>query len=255
MEHLLSHLRLEGIQRGAILLFDYDGTLTPIVERPELAVLPQSTRKLLKSLAKRFKVAIISGRSLADIKKLAGLKGAYYAGNHGLEISGPGIKLDLPEAKCVRPIISKLCGELQNRLRQIHGVIVENKGPTASVHYRLVARGELKNLKENFREIVGPYVRLGRVRVTTGKKVLEIRPNIEWDKGKAALWIIDVIDPEKRLIPVYIGDDQTDEEAFLALKKEGITVLISGRRRKSHAKFFLKNVYEVKTFLRKLARC
>ena len=253
MEYLLGQLRRLDLQRGAILLFDYDGTLTPIVERPELAVLPSDMRKLLKSLAKRFKVAIISGRSLADVKRFVGLRHVYYAGNHGLEINGPKMRLLRPEARCVRPAIAEIYWRLRKKLWDIKGATVEDKRLTASIHYRLVAQRELKGLKDIFWEVVKPYLKSGKIRVTCGKKVFEIRPNIEWDKGKAALWIIDVIDSEKKLIPVYIGDDQTDEDAFLALKNRGITILVSSGRKKSHAKFFLRNVDEVKTFLKKLA--
>lgn len=256
MKHLLSQLRGldKSLQRRAILLFDYDGTLTPIVERPELAVLSPDMRRLLERLAQRHTVAIISGRSLVDIKKLVGLKGIYYAGNHGFEISGPMVRLVRPGTKRVRPTIAKLCEELRKKLNQIGGVIVEDKGLTASIHYRLVARGELGRMKRILGQIVKPHVGSGVIRITRGKKVFEIRPNIEWDKGKAVLWIINVIDPKGMLTPFYMGDDQTDESAFLALKNRGVTVLISEKQKKSHAKFFLKNVGEVKILLERLAR-
>jgi trehalose-phosphatase len=252
MEHLLSRLKLKCLEKGVALLFDYDGTLAPIVKSPELAALSHDTRVLLERLAKRYPVAIITGRSLTDIKKLVGLKKIYYAGNHGFEISGPKIQLVLPQAEHAYPVISKLCAELKNGLKHISDAIVEDKGSTASVHYRLVAWRELPALKNIFWRIVKSYVNSGKVRVTRGKKVFEIRPNIEWGKGKAVLWVIDAIDPKKTLIPVYLGDDQTDEDAFLALKRRGITILISEKRKRSHAKFYLKNVGEVKTFLKKL---
>ncbi len=110
----------------------------------------------------------------------------------------------------------------------------------------------MKGLKGIFEEVVGPHIDAGEVRVTQGKKVFEVRPNVEWDKGKAALRIIELVDPKKELMPFYIGDDRTDEDAFLALGDKGITILVSGELKESHAKFFLKNVREVETFLRKL---
>ena len=255
VKHLLDELwRLdESLRAGAILLLDYDGTLVPIVERPELAVLPSDTRELLKSLAECFKIVIMSGRQLAEVKRLVGLNRVYYAGNHGFEMSGPRTRFLKAEAKRVRPTIAEICGRLRKELGDIKGVIIEDKKLTASIHYRLVAPRGLKDLKDFFWEVVEPCLKSGEIRVTRGKKVFEIRPNIEWDKGKAALWIIDAIDSEKKLIPVYIGDDQTDEDAFLALKNRGITILVSSGRKKSHAKFFLRNVDEVKTFLKKLA--
>lgn len=254
MKHLLGQIiDIENALRTeAILLLDYDGTLVPIVKSPELAALSPNTRKLLRSLAMYFKVAIISGRSLVDVKRLVRLKGIYYVGNHGLEISGPKVKLVKEEAKRARPVIAEICRKLRRGLVKIEGAFVEDKGLSASLHYRLVRPGQIVHLKRNFERIVKPYTALGAIKVTHGKKIFEIRPNVEWDKGKAARWIIDVIDPGGELTPIYIGDDQTDEDAFFALRNSGITVLVSKRRKKSHAKFYLKNVGEVKTFLEKL---
>lgn len=255
VKNLLSHFHEfdKNLLRGAILLLDYDGTLSPIVQAPELAVLPADTAALLRSLSKFFKVAVISGRSLINVKKLVGLKGIYYAGNHGLEIDGPGAKLIRHEAKLARPVITEICEKLQEGVRGIKGAIVEDKGLTASVHFRLVKGEGLRRLKSIFRDTVEPFVNTGLVRVTSGKKVFEIRPNVDWNKGKAAVWIINSVDPNGKLVPIYIGDDRTDEDAFLALKKKGITILVTKNPRKSNAKFFLRNVGEVKIFLRKLA--
>lgn len=254
MKHLLGYVRVLGKRlERTLLLLDYDGTLTPIMERPELATLSPAMREVLKSVSTRHEVAIVSGRSLPDIRKLVGIKGVYCVGNHGLEISGPGVKLVQPQALRMRPAIAQLCGKLRKGLRGIEGAIVEDKGLTASVHYRLVQQGKLRRLKGAVGRITGPYLSSGAIKITRGKKVIDIRPNINWDKGKAALWIIGAIDQKRKLTPVYIGDDRTDEDAFLALKDSGITVLVSGRRKRSRAKFYLRNTSEVKTFLRKLA--
>ncbi len=237
---------------GALLLLDYDGTLTPIVERPELATLSPDMGELLKRVSQHYTLGIISGRSLADVKRLVGLEGIYYAGNHGFKIIGPGVKLVKPEAERVCSTLIKFCKELQEKLSKIKGAIVENKGLTASVHYRLVAGGEFGHLKNIFEKVVSPYIDSGVIKVTRGKKVFEIRPNIEWDKGKAVLWIYSVVDPKGKLKPIYVGDDQTDEDAFLALKEKGITILISEEPIESNAKYFVKNIDEVKTFFEKL---
>lgn len=256
MKNLLDQLQnLEkSLRAGIILLLDYDGTLVPIAKRPELAVVTREVKELLRSLTERFKVGIISGRSLPEVKKLIGLNGIYYVGNHGLEIDGPGAKFTRPEAENVRPTINKICRRLRKDLGGIKGVIVEDKGLTSSIHYRLVEKGELGELKNIFYDVINPHVNSGEIRVTRGKKVFEIRPNIDWGKGKAVLWIIKAIDPKENLTPIYIGDDKTDEDAFLALKKRGITVLVSGKSKRSNAKFFLRNVDEVKEFLEKILK-
>lgn len=235
-----------------LLLMDYDGTLTPIMERPEDANLSADMRRLLARLLKHYPTVIISGREPKDIRKLVGLRKIYYAGNHGLEINGPGLKLVKPEAKKMASTVSEICGDLKSELGNIDGVIVEDKGLTASIHYRLVAAEKLGELKRIFTKITKPHLRAGRIKIARGKKVLEIRPNIDWDKGKAALWIIDAIKPKDVALPIYLGDDKTDEDAFRALRSKGITILVSNAPRKSNAKYFLRDVDEVKAFLEKL---
>ena len=256
MKHFLGQLQKfqKNLRMGAILFLDYDGTIVPIAKRPELALLPQDTKKLLNSLTSKFKVVVISGRALSSVKKLVGLRDIYYVGNHGFEINGPNVKVVKQEAKHTRPVISDICRKLCKKTGKIEGVVIEDKELTASIHYRLVVKEKLENFKKIFESAVAPHVRLGKIRVTKGKKVFEIRPNIKWDKGKAALWIINVVDPKKKLTPIYMGDDQTDEDAFFALKDRGITILVSRKPKKSHAKFFLRNVSEVKIFLNKMAQ-
>ncbi|MDI6888183.1 MAG: trehalose-phosphatase [Methanocellales archaeon] len=234
-----------------LLLMDYDGTLTPIVDRPELAVLSDDVRDVLKQTSKRYPTAIISGRSLKDIKNMVKVKEIYYAGNHGFEISGPEIELIKDEAKLAKPVILKICNELQEKLSHMNGAIVENKGLTASVHYRLVSKNDFPELKKVFEELTKPYLERGDIKITSGKKVFEIRPNVDWDKGRAVLWIMNALNIKDGLA-IYMGDDKTDEDAFLALKNKGITILISERTKKSNAKYFLRDVSDVKAFLGRL---
>lgn len=244
--------RIEGILTpDLLLLLDYDGTLTPIVARPELAVLSDEMREVLKQASKCYRVGVISGRSLENVKDLVKISEVYYAGNHGFEISGPALELVKREAERAKPVISTICQEMTTRLKHISGAIVENKGLTASVHYRLVVDADLQELNRIFDEVIKPHLESGTIRVTRGKKVFEIRPNIDWDKGKAVLWMIDSL--KAKGPPIYVGDDRTDEDAFLALKKKnGITILVTEEAKESNAKYFVKNVDEVKKFLEKL---
>jgi trehalose-phosphatase len=253
MEHLLERMpRLRNRLGRVFLLLDYDGTLTPIVERPELALLSPDMKKLLRAATARHKVAVISGRALTNLKKLVGLRGIYYVGNHGLEMSGPRVRFTEPKALSVRSVITRICEKLRRELKEIKGALIEDKGLTASVHYRMVEPGELKRLENVVKRVTEAHVRAGEVCLTRSKKVLEIKPAVDWNKGKAALWITRTVDPEERLTPVYLGDDRTDEDAFEALRGRGVTILVSRRPKRSRAKFFLKSVEEVKIFLRML---
>lgn len=254
MKHLLSQTEfLEKDLKRSLLLLDYDGTLTPIVSKPGMAKLSPEMRKALRKASSRHKVAVISGRSLADVGRLVGLRGIYYAGNHGFEISGPSVKLIHSLALRARPNMAYLCGKLRKELKGVGGAIVEDKWLTASVHYRMVGRGDVVRLKETVKKSAEPLVKSGAVRLTRGKKVMEVRPNVDWDKGKAVLWVMGEIDPKGKLTPVYLGDDRTDEDAFEALADRGITVLVARRPKKSKAKFFLKNVKEVEKFLESIS--
>lgn len=241
----------EKIKRSAsiFLLSDYDGTLTPIVERPELAALDKQMKYLLESLSRRegYKLGIISGRSLRDVKKLVGIEGIYYAGNHGFEIEGPETKLVHSAAEKVRPKIKEICTKLKKI--DANGAIVEDKGLTASLHYRLVFTSDVPRVEKAFRDIVKPCK---EVKITKGNKVWEVRPGIEWDKGKAVLSILNAIG-EKNVLTIYMGDDLTDEDAFEALANKGITILVSVSKKESKADYFLKNVDDVKRFLEVLS--
>jgi len=249
MKHLLSNWdEVEGIN-NILLLLDYDGTLTPIVERPELALLSDEMRELLRSLSKKYPLAIVSGRSLQDVKNLVRLDGIYYSGNHGFEVSGLGLELKNPEAIKLEPIIKEISEKLEREIN-IEGALVEDKGLTLSLHYRLVSESGIPELENILDSVTKPY--LDKIRITHGKKVFEVRPDIDWDKGKAVLWLIDSIPDGRELLPIYLGDDRTDEDAFIALKDRGIGIIVSESHEKSNAKYFLRNVDEVRMFLERL---
>jgi trehalose-phosphatase len=238
-----------------LLFLDYDGTLTPIVKKPRLAVLSRKYKAALREIARtpHILTAVISGRMLSDLKHKVSLPGIYYAGNHGFEIEGPRFKITHPRALAAKPLLRRIKHELLKRLKAVPGIIIEDKVLTLSLHYRLVKRQDLKRIKQVFQKIVRPYLKTKRVRITRGKKVFEVRPNIAWDKGRAVLWFMEKLAKGKDLMPVYIGDDKTDEDAFRALKKKGITVRV-GRSNKTQAKYFVRNVNGVYRFL-EMIRC
>lgn len=242
----------------AVLFLDYDGTLTPIVRRPERAVLADSTRALLGSLRgnPHYIVAVVSGRALEDVRRLVGLDGIIYAGNHGLELEGPQISFVNPRAKAAQPLLGRIAKQLERELRAVRGALVENKGLSLSVHFRRVRRGDLQRVKLIFEESTRPYLLKGEIRIAGGKKVFEVRPPISWNKGKVVTWLLKrpaIMGKTEITLPIYVGDDLTDEDAFRALLGKGITVYVGRPNTSSKAEYYLANVREVKRFLRKLA--
>jgi trehalose-phosphatase len=241
-----------------LLLSDYDGTLTPIVNKPELAVLPQEIKKLLRKLAKnhRYTVGIISGRALADLKSKVGLEGVIYAGNHGLEIEGFGSNFLEPIAEEMRPFLQMLHQALSVTFRGIRGVFVEDKGLTLSVHYRSVGHSDEIILKDAFRRVTDPLHVTGRIKVTQGKRVYEIRPPVDWDKGKAIAWLMAKFTEVRGrggALPIYLGDDLTDEDGFKVIEKnDGISIFVGEGSLQSAAHYFLKSPEEVAQFLKML---
>jgi len=238
-----------------LLLSDYDGTLTPIVGRPEDAILSPSVREKLTSLGQKpgFTIGIISGRSLEDTKSMAAIEGIYYAGNHGLEIEGPDIDYISPLAEKARETMRDLAGSLAIGLDSIDGVIVQDKGLSLSVHYRLVKPEHEDEVKEAFSKITAPLVDEGKILITYGKKVLEVRPPIDWHKGKAVETIrreIMAAGKIERMLTIYMGDDQTDEDGFRSLSQpEGWSIYVGGANSTSVADYYLDSTEEVEMFL------
>ncbi len=241
-----------------LLLSDYDGTLTLIVSRPDEAVLSPEVREKLCALVEKptFSVGIISGRSLSEVKALVGIEGIYYAGNHGLEIEGPGLKFINLAAKAAQTEIKDLARQFEAKLDSIEGVIVEDKGLSLSLHYRLVKESEENIVAEVFHQITSPLLREGKIKVSSGKKVWEVRPPINWHKGKA----VEIIMKEtkvslkcKQLSTIYLGDNTTDEDAFRIIHRpKGWSIFVGEENPSSNADYFLNSTSEVKTFLSRL---
>lgn len=262
MEHLFSAwqevlTRLKSAD-NVILLSDFDGTLTPIVAKPEIAYLSDRTRRLLQEVISRRKytVGIVSGRALDDLKDRVGLQGIIYAGNYGLEIEAPWLKFVNPNAEAIKPLLCDLHQQLSSGLKTIEGAFVENKGLSLSVHYRLVAEGQTDEVRSIVERITRIAVMKGTIQVTSGKKVYEVTPAIAWHKGK----VIDLLFKEhtKRAgtgiaLPVFLGDDVSDQEAFNTVdKRNGISIFVGKERTKSGARYFLKAPTEVEEFLERL---
>jgi len=245
IEKILARLK---IAKCVFFFFDYDGTLTPIVSHPEKAILSEETKAFLLALKKnpKFLLAIVSGRSLRDIRRLVGLKKIYYIGNHGLEIFTPknGTKQLVP--KEVFHELVRIRNRLNSQMKDIEGVIIEDKGSILTIHYRNVDPRQvppvLMALKQEIKSSKTPLC-LG-----FGKMVFEIRPQSTANKGTAVLELLNQVDQDG-VLPLYIGDDQTDEDAFRVLNRRGITIFV-GLSGNSSAQYYVNDLFEVYQFLK-----
>jgi trehalose-phosphatase len=229
-----------------LLCLDYDGTLVPIAPRPKEAIFDEAGRRLLRGLSRRMPVAIVSGRARSALRKLVGVPSLYYVGNHGLEISGPGgVRLRAPLPAAWPRKLERLLTMIESDAPP--GVVIERKGPTASVHYRLVAPADRRRWLSPLRAQLALLTANGRLRIVRGKAVLELRPPGSWHKGSAVRWLIDHPTLARRT-PVYMGDDATDEDAFRAVRPNGIGVLV-GPPRRTAAQYRLPSPAHVRRFI------
>lgn len=233
------------------LFLDFDGTLAPIVARPDLAQLPKEARDCLTSLLSkpRFRLNIISGRSLVELERLVAIEGIVMAGNHGLEIKGPGINFIHQEARRLKGKLEEFRQRLEEKTCPIEGALVEDKGLTVSLHYRMVPEHKLH---EVFQALQLALAQEPALIVRQGKKVLEVRPRTDWDKGRAVLWILESLHGsqwEKDCLPIYLGDDLTDEDAFRVLKSKGISIFVGGDAELTSADYYLPGPSQVMQFL------
>ncbi|MGA2092379.1 MAG: trehalose-phosphatase [Sedimentisphaerales bacterium] len=242
--------------RPIFLFLDYDGTVTPIRKKPALGHISKRSKKLIVELSKspHCRLAIISGRSLKDVRKMAGVSGIIYGGNHGLEMQCPRIRFQSPVSKKHKAILRQLHRRLVEKLSPIKGVLIEDKGLSLSVHYRLVAAKDRPLVKTVFSQITSAYVERNQILVKPGKMVLEVFPPVEWNKGKAVQWLLkNAAVKNTKIVPIYIGDDVTDEDAFKFLKNRGLSIYV-GKPGKSRARYYVKDINEVHDFLSLIAK-
>ena len=226
------------------LLLDFDLTLSPLAKNPARAILPDDTRTLLKKLSKHINIAVITGRTISDIKKRIKLSKITYIGNHGLEYEVKGTTKSAPLSALPKEGLKDVKKRFLNIKRKYSGVIVEDKKLTLALHYRLLLpqnkyafMSDIKKIKINLEKY--------SLRGILYKKTLEVKPEGKENKGTASLFILKKFGNPKQVI--YIGDGKTDEDAFRALP-QGITIRV-GKSKHSLAKYYLNNTKEVKKFL------
>ena len=229
-----------------LLGLDYDGTLTPLVNDPDQARLAPEVRRELERLAATpgVTVAIVSGRALDDLRKHVDVAGLHYAGNHGLDIAGPGRRYIESDAVATLDRLGHLAHHLSRELDAVTGARVEHKALTLSVHYRNVASDRRDDLRRRVEEVVAREY--GDLRLSGGHEVLEVRPPSSWHKGAALCWIRDPLGGPPPLT-CFIGDDRTDEDAFRTLK-DAVTVKV-GEPHDTAATYHVPSPADVHRFL------
>lgn len=243
-------------QPDLFLFLDYDGTLSKIVKRPDLAKLSPSRRKLLKnlSLIKGIHICVISGRGLKNVKKLVALPDLIYAGNHGLELKSPKFRYLHPQAKPGAVLIRGITSRLKKIFSSWSGILVENKVYTASIHYRALPLSAVSRAQKMLLEVLREPLKKKQIILRGGKKVWEIRPSIRWDKGAMVNFLLTRYQKQyPDIFPIYIGDDETDEDGLRAIKKRGLGIKVAASAGKpSAARYRLHSPDDVFRFLRKI---
>ena len=262
LPHALAHgdelvRRLAG--KVPAVFLDYDGTLTPIVDRPEDAVISQGMRNAVRRLAQRCSVCVVSGRDRRVVQELMGLDDLTVAGSHGFDIWSPEGAIERGEGTEFEVLLAEVKARLHEELDPIEGALVEPKRSSVAAHYRLVSDEERPKVKEVVDTILAEHP--DELKMTPGKMVYEIQPKLDWDKGKAVLRLLETLGLDRDdVVPLYVGDDITDEDAFVALARRGIGIFV-GRaddpevaERTTAADYVLHSTEEVRQFLDTLGR-
>ena len=251
---LASFGQLAGVvsARRPAIFFDFDGTLSEIVDQPGAAALVSGADKALRSLAALYPVAVLSGRDLADVQTRVGIPGLWYAGSHGFEMVGPDGTYHRNEtAAQAIPVLADAVAELAGRLASIPGVEVEHKTYAVAVHYRNAAPEAAAPVTAAVHDVGN---RSG-LKVTSGRKVVELRPDLDWDKGSTLEWIADQMTGEEPLLPIFIGDDLTDEDGFDAVLHDGVGIVVRHTEdgdRATAARFCLESPDQVRQFIERM---
>ena len=245
---LLSSELWQAFSSNELFVFlDFDGTLAPIVERPEWAAISEETRSVLRRLVSLVPTSVISGRDGADVERLVAIPDVICVGGHGWDppLSCMDRFAGMPTTR--EEDVSDVAQKLRGRLADVRGVEVEQKRHSVVVHVRRAdAEGE-KAAEDAVAAAVGGD---SRFRVSVGKRILEVLPATGWNKGSAVLALLGA----SRRLPLYLGDDRTDEDAFRAIRSRGVGILVAEQERETAASYRLRDPGEVRCFLDRLVR-
>jgi trehalose-phosphatase len=233
---------------------DFDGTLADFNVNPAAVKLPELRQALLQSLTKRVDLSagIVSGRRISDLRERVGGPTIFYAGLHGMEIEGPGLRFVHSAVSVAAPTIGVLAKELRRATKSLPGVMIEDKVLSLVLHVRGASPADRVHATNRFQALSEPYVSDGTLRLQPGNEIFELLPNIAWTKGDAVRCILRHIETQRKetVWPVFIGDDATDGDAFEEIGDGGLTVSVG--KRTAGAAFCIADPAEVETFLRSI---
>ena len=236
-----------------VLFLDYGGTLAPATDRFEDARISKKTRRILRKTARLMPVTIVSGRDAEEICTQVGLQELFYAGSHGLDIRGHNIHLELPEGDEALQDLDRAMEALTRQLVNLPGVTIGRKRFAIVVHFHPEEADHAEQVAAAIKQV---QALLPRLKITGGKEVLELLPDIDWDKGRAMHWLLSELGMDGAdVLPIYIGDDVTDEAAFTKLRERGIGILVSDSAQPSAAAYRVRNPEEVLSLLKQLIDC
>ncbi|HVF69517.1 MAG TPA: trehalose-phosphatase [Xanthomonadales bacterium] len=229
-----------------LMLLDYDGTLTEFAKKPNHAILPAKTKKILNKLKliKQLTLGIVSGRGVYDIKKLIGIEDIVYSGNHGLEWEIENVVYVMPGISETRELYLKILNNFGPLEKKYKGIFIEDKNLTISIHYRMLHKDLRPAFHEEFENFIVPYLQSPLIKLLKNKMVFDIMPNVKWGKGGFINWLIST--QKSSPLTIYIGDDRTDEDAFSELK-DAITIKVGSGE--TEANYFLNDINDAIKFL------
>ncbi|HKL36727.1 MAG TPA: trehalose-phosphatase [Salegentibacter sp.] len=252
LEHIDEFYKKLGNKKLSLFL-DYDGTLTPIVNNPDEAKLLEKNKNIISELSKLIPIAILSGRDRKDLKSKVGIESVIYAGSHGFDITGPnGLEMEHESKADILPALDQAEEELNEKLKNIDGVTVERKKYAIAVHYRNVNEDHIDLVKNTVDEVLDQQDSLKK---GGGKKIVELKPAINWHKGRALEWLTKHLDLDKQEnYQVFVGDDLTDEDGFEAIQEDGLGIIVGAHSEKTAASYKLQDTKQVTEFLEQLKK-
>ena len=233
------------------LFLDYDGTLADFAPTPEDILPDPELLGLLEDLSNhpKIKVAIVSGRRLDHIKALVPVPGILLSGTYGIEIHLPDEQtVNQVDYGSIRPALEAFKPRWESLIEGKEGFFLEDKGWSLAIHARLAEEGEAEQVISNAYHQASQELPLEPFRLLGGHRFIEIGPQLA-SKGKAVLYLIDNT-PWPGALPVFIGDDDKDEEAFQVIQSlGGISILVAPSPRPTYARYRLEDTRAVRRWL------